>query len=71
MIKFFAFKKKKKKKRGNGGIPLLVIAYCDNSGISGMVTLKSPSGVFAVLVFPIRKQITVSNLFSAAYLVYW
>ena len=41
------------------GIPLLVTACFDNSGFSGVVTLKSPSGVFAVLVFPIRKQITV------------
>ena len=28
-----------------------------------MVTLKSPGGVFAMLVFPIRKQITVSIYF--------
>ena len=28
-----------------------------------MVTLKSPSGVIAVLVFPIRKQITVLFIF--------
>ena len=32
-----------------------------------MVTLKSPGGVFALEVFPIRKQITVSILFSAAF----
>ena len=45
-------------------IPLLVTAYCDNNGFSGVVTLKSPDGVFAVLVFPIRKQITMSIYFS-------
>ena len=28
-----------------------------------MVTLKLPGGVFAVLVFPIRKQITVLFIF--------
>ena len=28
-----------------------------------MVTLKSPGGVFAVLVFSIRKQITMSIYF--------
>ena len=32
-----------------------------------MVTLKSPGGVFALEVFPIRKQITVSTLFSTAF----
>ena len=32
-----------------------------------MVTLISTSGVFALEVFSIRKQITVSNLFSAAF----
>ena len=31
------------------------------------MTLKSPGGIFALEVFPIRKQITVSTLFSAAY----
>ena len=41
------------------GIPLLVTACFDNSGFSRVVTLKSPGGVFAVLVFPICKQITV------------
>ena len=40
-------------------VKFLVTACCDNSGISGVMTLKSPGGVFAVLVFPIRKQITV------------
>ena len=44
-------------------IPLLVTACFDNSGFSEMVTLKSPGGVFAVLVFPIRKQITMSIYF--------
>ena len=48
-------------------IPLLVIACCDNSEFSKVVTLKSPGGVFPLEVFPIRKQITVSTLFSAAY----
>ena len=42
----------------------LIVACCDNSGFSGMVTLKSPGGVFALEIFPIRKQITVSMLFS-------
>ena len=32
-----------------------------------MVTLKSLSGVFALEVFPICKQITMSNLFSTAF----
>ena len=44
-------------------ILLLVTACFDNSGFSGMVTLKSFSGVFAMLVFPICKQITMSTLF--------
>ena len=39
----------------------------DNSGFLGAVTLKSSSGVFALVVFPIHKQITVSNLISAAF----
>ena len=45
----------------------LVTACCDNSEFSGVVTLKSPGGVFALEVFPIHKQITVSNLFSAVF----
>ena len=32
-----------------------------------MVTLNSPSRVFALEVFPIHKQITVSTLFSIAF----
>ena len=32
-----------------------------------MVTLNSPGGVFALEVFPIRKQLTMSTLFSAAF----
>ena len=48
-------------------IPLLVTACCGNSGFSGVVTLKSPGGVFALEDFLIRKQITVSTLFSVAY----
>ena len=32
-----------------------------------MVTLNSPDGVFALEVFPIHKQITVSTLFSVAF----
>ena len=32
-----------------------------------MVTLNSPGGIFALEVFPIRKQITVLNLFFAAF----
>ena len=42
------------------GFLYFIIACFDNSGFLGVVTLKSPSGVFAVQVFPIRKQITVS-----------
>jgi len=30
------------------------------------MTLKSPGGIFVVLVFPIRKQITMFNLIFAA-----
>ena len=30
------------------GIPLLVITCCNNSEFSGVVTLKSPGGVFTV-----------------------
>ena len=41
-------------------IPLLVTVCFDNSGFSGVVTLKSPDKVFVVLVFPSRKQITMS-----------
>ena len=44
----------------NTEIPLLVIACFDNNGFLGMVTLKSFGGVFAMLVFPIVKQIIVS-----------
>ena len=33
----------------------LITTCCDNSGILGVVTLKSHGGIFAVLVFPIRK----------------
>ena len=32
-----------------------------------MVTLKSPGGVSALVIFPIRKKITVSNLISTAF----
>ena len=39
----------------------------DNSRFSGVVTLNSPGGVFASVVFSIRKQITESNLISAAF----
>ena len=31
------------------------------------MTLKSPDGVFALEVFPIHKQITMSTLFYIAY----
>ena len=48
-------------------ISLLVTACFDNSGLSGVRILKSPCGVFAVLVFPIRKQITVLIYFSRDY----
>ena len=52
-------------------IPLLVTACCDNSGFSEMMTLKLPGEVFALEVFPIRKQITVLTLFSAALYFSW
>ena len=32
-----------------------------------MVILNLPDRVFALKVFPIRKQITISNLFSTAF----
>ena len=48
-------------------IPLLVTACFDNSEFSGVVTLNSPGGVFPLEVFPIRKQITMSNLISTAF----
>ena len=44
-------------------IPLLVIACFDISRFSGVMTLKSLGGVFAVLVFPICKKNTVSIYF--------
>ena len=44
-------------------LEFLVTAYCDSSGISGVMTLKLPSGVFVVLVFPIRKQIIMLFIF--------
>ena len=34
------------------GIPLLVTNCCDNSGFSGVVTLKSPGRVLALRFFP-------------------
>ena len=46
---------------------LLVTACFNNSGFSRVVTLNSPDGIFALEVFPIRKQIIVSNLISAAF----
>ena len=48
-------------------IPLLVTACCDNSEFTEVVILNSPSGVFALEVFSIRKQITMSTLFSIAF----
>ena len=45
------------------GILLLVTAYCDNSGVSGVVTWKSSGGVFAVRFFLIRKPITMLFIF--------
>ena len=39
----------------------------DNSRFLGVMTLNSPSRVFALVVFPIRKQITMSNLISTAF----
>ena len=44
-------------------IPLLITVCYDNNGFSGVVTLKSPGGVFVLEVFPIRKQIIVLNYF--------
>ena len=41
----------------------LVTACCDNSGFLGVVVLKSPDEVFALEVFPIRKQITCQLYF--------
>ena len=49
------------------GFLLLVIVCLDNNGFSKVVTLNSPSGIFALQVFHIRKQITVSNLLCAAF----
>ena len=46
------------------GISLLVITCYDNSEFSRVVTLKSQNGVFAMQLFPIRKEITVSIYFS-------
>ena len=46
-------------------IPLLVIACFDISRFSGVMTLKSLGGVFAVLVFPICKKKHRVNLFSS------
>ena len=48
-------------------IPLLVIGCFDISGFSRVVTLNSLSRVFTLEVFPMYKQITVSNSFSAAF----
>ena len=48
-------------------IPLLVTACFDSSGFSRVMTLNSPGEDFALEVFFIRKQITVSNLFSVAF----
>ena len=39
----------------------------DNSGFLGVMSLNSPGRVFALVVFPIRKQITMSNLISIAF----
>ena len=52
------------------GIPLLVTACCDNSGVSGVVTWKSPDGVFAIRFFSFINK-SPCHLFSTAYLVYW
>ena len=46
----------------NKVLRFLVTACFDNSGFSRVVTLNSPGGVFTLEVFPICKQITVSNL---------
>ena len=48
---------------GYWGKGSIVTACCDNSGFMGVVTLKSLGVVFAVFVFPICKQITVSIYF--------
>ena len=47
------------------GIPLLVTACCDNSGVSEVVTWKSPGGVFAVR-FSTFVNKSPCYLFSAA-----
>ena len=48
------------------GIPLLVTACCDNSGVSGVVTQKSPGGVFAIKFSPFVNK-SPCHLFFAAY----
>ena len=52
------------------GIPLLITACCDNSGVSGVVTWKSPDGVFSVRFSSFVNK-SPCYLFSAAWLVYW
>ena len=52
-------------------IPLLVTACFDNGEFLGVVNLKSPGGVFAMQVFSIHKQITVSIYFPLHTLVNW
>ena len=47
------------------GIPLLVIACCDNSGVSGVVTWKSSGGVFAVRFFPFVNKSPCYLFFAA------
>ena len=39
----------------------------DNSGLLGVVTLKSPGGVLPRWFFPFVNKSLVSNLFSAAF----
>ena len=48
-------------------IPLLVIAYFDNSGFSGVVTLNSPGGVLPRWFSLFVNKSPVSNLISTAF----
>ena len=49
------------------GFLLLVTAYFDNSGFSGVVTLNSPSGVLSRWFSLFINKLPVSNLFSVAF----
>ena len=47
------------------GIPLLVTACCDNSRVSGVVTRKSPGGVFAIRFSPFVNKSPCYLFFTA------